>query len=522
MKKNLLSLFGFTTLFSFISYSQCTESVTDSQEASCEGFTWTDGNLYSPDNYVPITTTGDQTPVLFSLGPNVTWTNVYTACTIGDGNNGAQQTLVINVTELPVGGANYRVTKTLANGNFFNGNPQTLVLGLNTINVTSPDNPWGDRTVKFQFGSDNIHFSTLSLNGSFIYEGTTQTLTNIAGCDSLVTLDLTFANNNSTPSTEVVSACNSYTWSNGITYTDSNYISSTTIADETPGLFIEGPNATWTNVFTACIIGDGNNGAEQTFIINVSDLPSSIVNYRVVKTVANGQFDLGNTQILTLGNNIITVPGVTFDRTVKFQFSNDAVEFDAISLNDISEYSGLPTQMLTTVSGCDSIVSLDLTITSVNAGVNVLDDFTLQAEADAQETYYQWVDCNNQNLPIGGQTEATFTPETPGVYAVNVTFNNCSLMSDCFEIRPNTGMDILKSQYKIQLFPNPTLNNFTISLEGIDFVDMALVDIHGKVLLQESGIFDQDHINLSEFEPGTYFVRFITSDGIRELRVTKQ
>jgi hypothetical protein len=41
----------------------------------------------------------------------------------------------------------------------------------------------------------------------------------------------------------------------------------------------------------------------------------------------------GNPVALTLGSNSITVAAVTFDRTVKFQFSSGDVEFDALILN---------------------------------------------------------------------------------------------------------------------------------------------------------------------------------------------
>ena len=49
---------------------------------------------------------------------------------------------------------------------------------------------------------------------------TTWTLTNVAGCDSVVTLDLTI--NNSDSSVDVLTACDSLTWIDGITYTSSN------------------------------------------------------------------------------------------------------------------------------------------------------------------------------------------------------------------------------------------------------------------------------------------------------------
>ena len=80
----------------------------------------------------------------------------------------------------------------------------------------------------------------------------------------------------------------------------------------------------------------------------------------------------------------------------------------------------------------------------------------------------------------------------------------------------------MDTQYKIQLFPNPTINNLTISFEGIDFVDIIVVDIQGRVLLQKLGLFDQERINLSAFVAGTYFVKIITPEGSREICVTKQ
>ncbi|MDC3115636.1 right-handed parallel beta-helix repeat-containing protein [Bacteroidota bacterium] len=117
--------------------------------------------------------------------------------------------------------------------------------------------------------------------------------------------------------------------------------STTTISAQTPNLFSNGPNSSWTNVYTACVIGDGNNGAQQTFIINVTNLPPQGVNYRVARTVANQNWYFAPLQALSLGLNTITVNSVSFDRTVKFQFSNGAVEFSTITLNGDSIYQGV-------------------------------------------------------------------------------------------------------------------------------------------------------------------------------------
>ena len=125
---------------------------------------------------------------------------------------------------------------------------------------------------------------------------------------------------------------------NSFSHLDS--IGTTTISAETPDIFLNGPNNSWTNVYTACEVGDGNNGAQQIFSINVTNLPPQGANYRIARTVANQNWYFSPAQPLSLGPNTITVNSVNFDRTVKFQFSSGVVEFDAISLNGQNMYGG--------------------------------------------------------------------------------------------------------------------------------------------------------------------------------------
>ena len=113
--------------------------------------------------------------------------------------------------------------------------------------------------------------------------------------------------------------------------------------------FVSGPNA-WPYVLVATTLADGAaSQSAQTFTMNVTSLPAGGANVRVYKTVANGNDFFGTPVALTLGSNSITVPAVTFDRVVKFQFSSGDVEFDVLSLNgDDSDCVGTTT----IVSGC--------------------------------------------------------------------------------------------------------------------------------------------------------------------------
>ena len=159
---------------------------------------------------------------------------------------------------------------------------------------------------------------------------------------------------------------------------------------------------------------------------------------------------------------------------------------------------------------------------NLNPTVIVIDDTTLQAQSVPSGSTYQWLDCNDSFAPIPGETGATFTTQNSGDYAVNVSYNICSATSSCFTINTLSAIDAFNTKDRIQIYPNPTLNNFTISLEGIDIVDIVIINIYGKVLLQKSAVCDHEQINLSSYVSGIYFVKIITPDGIKEIRITKQ
>ena len=370
-------------------------------------------------------------------------------------------------------------------------------------------------------------------------------------------------------STDIVSACDAYTWTDGVTYSSVNYNVPTSIDAQTPSIFQVGQNSPWNNIYTACVVGDGNNGAQQVLEINITDLPAG-ANYRVLKTVANGNWFIGNPQPLVLGINTLNVNSVAFERAVKFQFDDGSIEFEALSLNQTTIYSSIPSQVLSNVIGCDSLVTLDLsldnstagihtveacdaytwidgntytssnnaanimlstaqgcdstvtlnlTIIALNVGVELIDELTLQAETDVTGVSYQWVDCNDDFAPILGETGDTFTTEIFGDYGVQLTANECMVMSDCFTIPNTVHIDEEYVNYDIQLFPNPTSNYLNLALQGFQSVDIELMDLQGKVLRQQKGLLNKDLISLASFVSGVYFIKIYTSLGDRKMRI---
>ena len=436
----------------------------------------------------------------FIPGPNASWPHVLVATIIADGPaSQASQTFTMNVTSLPADGANFRVYKTVANGNDYFGNPIELNLGSNSITVSAVT---FDRAVKFQFSSGDVEFGALSLNGE--------------DSDCVDALP--------PPPLSLISDC---------------------------GDFVSGPSDSWPHVLVATTIAEGPaSQASQTFTMNVTSLPADGANFRVYKTTANGSDYFGDPIALTLGSNGLTVSAVDFDRAVKFQFSSGDVEFDALSLNgeDSDCVVTLPPSSLSLISNCGDFVSGPsdswprvLVATTIDDGLasQASQTFTMNVTSLPADgaNFRVYKTTANGNDYFGNPIALTLGSNSITVSAVDfdravrfqfssgdVEFNALSLNgkdSDCIVTTDNLGEYVFDKKYGIKLFPNPIRNYFTISLEGIDFVDISILDIKGKLLLHKSHLFNQERIDISNYSPGIYFVKIITSDGTRDIKILK-
>lgn len=149
---------------------------------------------------------------------------------------------------------------------------------------------------------------------------------------------------------------------------------SSDIASETPDIFEFGPNVTWPYIYTVATIGDGNNGSQQTFKINITSLPEDGGYFRIIRTVANGNWYFPSQSALTLGLNSFNVNSVNFDRSIKIQFSSGAIAFDSITLNGVSIYN-LPEQpIILNPSNSLQISNGTLKASSISGGNIILDE----------------------------------------------------------------------------------------------------------------------------------------------------
>jgi hypothetical protein len=159
-------------------------------------------------------------------------------------------------------------------------------------------------------------------------------------------------------------------------------------------------------------------------------------------------------------------------------------------------------------SGCDSIVSLDLTITTIDTTINLSGNLLTANQASAS---YQWLECPSFT-PIAGETAQSLNVTSDGQYAVAITLNGCTDTSSCWTVSSSSNIT-QESKDSLKVYPNPTNGLINIEL-GVqqESVEISVVDILGKEQLR------QTESNCSQIEmsldlpSGIYFIVITSSD----------
>ena len=89
-------------------------------------------------------------------------------------------------------------------------------------------------------------------------------------------------------------------------------------------------------------------------------------------------------------------------------------------------------------------------------------------------------DCDN-NQPINGETNQSFTATNSGNYAVEVTLNGCVSVSSCYNLdlsSVNSGI-----WEGLSIHPNPVVDEFSIELPNLNQkLDVSIFDSQSKLI----------------------------------------
>lgn len=257
------------------------------------------------------------------------------------------------------------------------------------------------------------------------------------GCDSIVTLDLTV--NTTATSTDTQTACGSFTWIDGNTYTASN------------------------NTATHVIAGGSASGCDSIVTLDLT-----------INTEGT------STDTQTACDSYTWMDGNTYTSS-----NNTATHVIAGG----------------SANGCDSIITLDLTINTVDVSVSN-NDPTLNATATGAT--YQWIDCSN-DTPISGETNQSFTATANGDYAVIVTQNGCTDTSQCVTVA-TVGLDEQGQEINLIVYPNPSKNLFNVNYSGNNTPAFSVTELSGKVVQTGQLTNGNNVIKLDKYPNGIYLL----------------
>jgi hypothetical protein len=212
------------------------------------------------------------------------------------------------------------------------------------------------------------------------------------------------------------------------------------------------------------------------------------------------------TTVLATVNNDVTGPTTTTSSCGDYDWNGTTYST-----------SGLYDQVFTTVNGCDSTVTLNLTVDNVDLGVTQTGFNVLTSDQNGAS--YQWIDCVT-NQPINGETNQTFTASQDGSYAVMVGLGACDEMSDCTDlIFANLDENMTNL---VSVYPNPTNGVFTVNISDVKATSIAVYNAVGEEVYQAKCNGNNAVIDLKNNAKGVYFIKVVTNDGILNQRVVKQ
>lgn len=238
--------------------------------------------------------------------------------------------------------------------------------------------------------------------------------------------------------------------------------------------------------------------------------------------------DNGNGNDIALAQNglIIGIRDVGAAETcasTSVDIQNSCGSYDWLDGNTYTSNNNTAIYVLTNSIGCDSIIRLDLTLTSVNSTISVINPTTLTANQTG--ALYQWIDCDNSNQPIANETNQTFTTSNEGNYAVIMTIGNCTDTSNCFKL-PTLGINELISN-DFYVYPNPGNGSYTFkSTSNAAVSSFYIQNVDGKMVKQASydtGLNEFSFL-IKEFENGIYYLTVIQNDDVprKTIKIVKK
>ena len=141
--------------------------------------------------------------------------------------------------------------------------------------------------------------------------------------------------------------------------------------------------------------------------------------------------------------------------------------------------SGLYQHYIPDSLSCDTVILLDLDLTPVNVGYQIINNGTAVQALEPNATY-QWLDCD-LNRPVGGAQSRIYEPYYDGNFALIVNNGFCADTSECFSLATTGIRELSKEGIKVYPIPSQERLFLEISPEWSQS-SYQIRDLQGRVL----------------------------------------
>ena len=260
------------------------------------------------------------------------------------------------------------------------------------------------------------------------------------------------------------------------------------------------------------------NNCVSTANITITE-PSLLISSIIISSCDSYTWNQNNMMYTTSGaytDTITNALGCDSVITLNLTINNSTASSSAVTSCDSYTWnqnnmmyttSGAYTDTITNALGCDSVITLnliidtlDLTITNINGSL---------ASNEANAISYQWINCDSNNAIIAGASNQGYLPVMSGNYAVIINKGGCTDTSACVNIII-TGIVERSVSAKYTIYPNPTAGNLYVEL-GREPEIGSTIEVYNLTgqLVQEFQIKDRKTlIDISHFEKSVYFFKY--------------
>lgn len=196
--------------------------------------------------------------------------------------------------------------------------------------------------------------------------------------------------------------------------------------------------------------------------------------------------------------------------------------FTSPSGNYVWDVSGTYNDTVANAEGCLDYLTVAVTVVTLDTSVTNISDSLV---SNATGVTYQWMNCESGYAAIPGANGQGYQPSSTGIYAVQIVGNECVDTSSCFQVVIfNDGLVQSSFANAIRLYPNPTNDLLTVEMgEYLPVIQATIMNRLGQSLSSE--VFQNQEsikLDLSEWPQGLYVIRLHSDDREAVMRVEKR